>query len=58
MTREELGAILFLLGYVGQVAMALKLFGIRRVLVVLFGIFFLAVVIAFKTLGVITGSRR
>jgi uncharacterized membrane protein YccC len=58
MTSEELSAVVFLLGYVALLVGAIKAFGLRRVLAVLFGIVFLAVVVAFKTLGVVTGGRR
>ena len=58
MTSQELSALVFLLGYVALLAGAIKLFGLRRVLAVLFGIVCLAVVVAFKTLGAVTGGRR
>ena len=58
MTSEELGAVVFLAGYVVLLLGAIKLFGLRRVLLVLFGIVFVAIVVAFKTLGVVTGGRR
>ena len=58
MTSQELSAIVFLLGYVALLVGAIKVFGLRRVLAVLFGIVFLAVVLAFKTLGAVTGGRR
>lgn len=58
MTSEELSALVFLLGYVALLAGAIKVFGLRWVLAVLFGIVFLAVVVAFKTLGAVTGGRR
>ena len=55
---QEMGAVVFLLGYGALLVGAVKVFGIRRVLLVLFGIVFLAAVVAFKSLGVVTGSRR
>lgn len=58
MTSEEFGALVFLLGYVALFALAIKVLGVRRVLMVLFGIVVLAVAVAFKSLGVITGRRR
>ena len=58
MTSQELSAIVFLLGYVALLVGAIRVFGLRRVLAVLFGIVFLAIVVAFKTLGAVTGGRR
>lgn len=58
MTSQELSALLFLLGYVALLVGSIKVFGLRRVLAILFGIVFLAVVVAFKTLGAVTGGRR
>lgn len=58
MTSQELGAIVFMLGYGALLLGAIKVFGLRRVLVVLFGIVFLAIAVAFRSLGVVTGGRR
>lgn len=58
MTSQELGAVVFMLGYGALLLGAIKVFGLRRVLVVLFGIVFLAIAVAFKSLGVVTGGRR
>lgn len=58
MTREELGAVFFLIGYGLIFLMAVKVFGLRRVLWALTLVVFLAVVVAFKTLGAVTGGRR
>ena len=58
MTSQELGAVVFLLGYLALLLGAIKLFGLRRVVLVLFGIVFLAIAVAFKSLCVVTGSRR
>lgn len=58
MTREELGAVFFLIGYGVMFLMAVKVFGLRRVLWALCLVVFLAVVVAFKTLGAVTGGRR
>ena len=58
MTSQELGAIVFVLGYAALLLVAVKIFGLRRVLVLLFGIVFLAIAVAFKSLGVVTGGRR
>jgi hypothetical protein len=57
-SSQELDALVFLAGYGVLLMAAIKLFGLRRVLAVLFGIVFLAVVVAFKTLGAVTGGRR
>ena len=58
MTNEELSAIVFLAGYGVLFLVAVKVFGLRRVLWALGLVVFLAVVVAFKTLGAVTGSRR
>lgn len=58
MTSQELDAVIFLSGYGVLLVAAIKVFGLRRVMAVLFGIVFLAVVVAFKTLGAVTGGRR
>ena len=58
MTSQELDALVFLAGYAVLLVAAIKVFGLRRVLAVLFGIVFLAVMVAFKTLGAVTGGRR
>jgi hypothetical protein len=57
-TSQELDALVFLAGYGVLLVAAIKVFGLRPVLAVLFGIVFLAVVVAFKTLGAVTGGRR
>ncbi|MDP9069314.1 MAG: hypothetical protein M3N53_13350 [Actinomycetota bacterium] len=58
MTREELGAVVFVIGYGVMFLMAVKVFGLRRVLWALGLVVFLAVAVAFKTLGAVTGGRR
>lgn len=58
MTSEEFGAIVFLLGYAGLFVLAIKVFGVRRVAWVIGIGVFLAVTVAFKTLGAVTSSRR
>ena len=58
MSREELGAVFFLIGYGVLFLLAVKAFGLRRVLWALCLVVFLAVVVAFKTLGAVTGGRR
>ena len=58
MANEELSAIVFLAGYGVMFLIAVKVFGLRRVLWALGLVVFLAVVVAFKTLGAVTGSRR
>ncbi len=58
MSSEELGAVVFLVGYLGLFGLAIRVFGVRRVLWAVFLVVFLAVAVAFKSLGVITGGRR
>lgn len=58
MASQELDAVIFLAVYGVLLVAAIKLFGFRRVMAVLFGIVFLAVVVAFRTLGAVTGGRR
>ena len=58
MSREEFGAIVFLIGYGLLFLGAVKVFGLRRVMWTLWLVVFLAVVVAFKTLGAVTGGRR
>jgi hypothetical protein len=58
MTNEEFGAVLFLVGYGVLFLLAVKVFGLQRVLWGLGLVVFLAVVVAFKTLGAVTGGRR
>ncbi len=58
MASEELGGLVFLAGYGLLLVGAIKVFGLRRVLWFLGLIVVLAVSVAFKTLGVVTGSRR
>ena len=58
MTSQELGAVVFMLGYWALLLGAIKVFGLRRVLLVLFGIVFVAIAVAFRSLGVVTGGRR
>ena len=58
MSEQELSAIVMLLGYVAVLVVAVKVFGIRRVLWAIALVVVLAVMVAFKTLGAITGGRR
>lgn len=55
---SELGALFFVLAYAALFVLATSVFGVRRVLLVLFGIVVLAIAIAFKSLGVVTRSPR
>ena len=57
-TSQELGATVFVLGYVALLVGAVKVFGVRRVLWVTTIVVVLAVTLAFKSLGAITSSRR
>lgn len=58
MTREELGAVFFLIGYGVMFLIAVRHFGLRRVLWAMGLVVLLAVTVALKTLGVVTGGRR
>lgn len=58
MTREELGAVVFLIGYGVMFVVAVRVFGLQRVLWALGFMVFLAVTVAFKALVAITGGRR
>jgi hypothetical protein len=58
MTSQELSGIVFVLGYLGLLVGAVKIFGIRRVLWFFAGIVVLGVAVAFKSLGAITSSGR
>jgi hypothetical protein len=57
-TSQELGAAVVVAGYGLVLALAIRAVGIRRVLGVLGIVVLLAVVVAFKSLGVILGGRR
>ena len=56
-TQEELAGYTVLAGYGVMLLGAIKVFGLRRVVIVLFGIVFFAVAIAFKSLGTVSGRR-
>ncbi len=58
MTNEEVGAAFFLVGYAVLILLAVKAFGLRRVLWAMGLVVFLAVVVAFKMLGALTGGQR
>jgi hypothetical protein len=57
-TSQELGAAIVLAGYAVVFALLIRALGVRRVLGGLGIVVLLAVVVAFKTLGVIVGGRR
>ena len=57
MPSEEIGGFVFLAGYVLLLVGAIKVFGLRRVFGVIFGIVFLGVALALKTLGGVTSRR-
>lgn len=57
MTSEEFGAYVFLGVYGLMLLGAIKVWGLRRVARVVFGIVFLGVFVAMKTLGGITDRR-
>ena len=58
MSSEEVGALVFGLGYLALFVGAIRVFGLARVLMFFLWVFFAAAVVAFKTLGAVTGSRR
>ncbi len=58
MSSEELGAIVLGLGYLALLLGAVRVFGLRRVVMFFLLVAFAAVVVAFKTLSVVAGSRR
>ncbi len=57
MPPEEVGAYLFLAGYSLLLIGAIKVFGLGRVLRVIFGIVILGVWVAMRTLGGVTQRR-
>lgn len=57
MSREELAGYTLLAGYGVMLLVAIKVFGFRRVFMVLVGIVFLAVAVAFGTLRGVTDRR-
>ena len=57
MSREELAGYSLLAGYGLMLLVAIKVFGFRRVFMVLVGIVFLAVAVAFGTLRGVTDRR-
>lgn len=58
LSSEESGALFLLCGYALMLLGAIKMFGVRRVLMFFVGLTMLAILVAFKTLGVVTGGRR
>jgi len=58
MSAQEFGPTVFLVGYAILFLVAVKVFGLRRVLWGVALVAFLAVAVAFKTLGVTAGGRR
>lgn len=58
MSSEELGAIAFGLGYLALLVGAVRTFGFGRVLMFFLWVLLAAVLVAFKTLSVVTGFRR
>lgn len=57
MSQEELAGYSLLSGYALMIVIAVKVFGLRRVMAVIFGIVFLGVIVAMKTLGGVTSRR-
>lgn len=58
MSAEEFGPSVLLIGYAALFLVAIRVFGLRRVLWGLGLVVILAVAVAFRTLGAITGGRR
>jgi hypothetical protein len=58
MTTEEFGAYVIGAGYAATLVIAIKAFGIRRVLWFLIAIVVVAFALGLRTLGAITSSRR
>ena len=58
MTSQDLGAAVVLAGYGVVLALLIRALGVRRVVGGLGIVVLLAIVVAFKTLGVIVGGRR
>lgn len=57
MTHDELAGYTLLAGYGLMLLLAIRAFGLRRVLFVILGIVFLGIGVAFGTLRGITGRR-
>lgn len=59
MSAEEFGPTVFVIGYGVLLLITIRVFGVRRVLWGLALVVFMAVAVAFKTLGaVVAGGRR
>jgi hypothetical protein len=56
-THDELAGYTILAGYGLMLLGAIRVFGLKRVLLVMFGIVFLGIGIAFKTLGAVSARR-
>jgi hypothetical protein len=57
-TNQELSAMVFVAGYGVLLLIAVKIFGLRRVLWAVGLVVVLAIAVAFRTLGAVTGGRR
>jgi hypothetical protein len=57
MTHDELAGYTLLAGYGLMLLVAIRVFGLRRVLLVIFGILFLGIGLAFGTLRGVTERR-
>ena len=57
MTSEEIGAYVIGAGYAGIFLIAIRTFGIRRVLLFLVAVVIFALALGLRTLGTITSSR-
>jgi hypothetical protein len=58
MSSEEIGGYVLLAAYGLLFLGAIKVFGLRRVFGIVFGIVFFGLVIAFKAFGAMTSPRR
>ena len=58
MSAEEFGPTVFLVGYGVLFMVAVRVFGLRRVLWGMALVVVMAIAVAFKTLGVVAGGRR
>ena len=58
MSAEEFGPTVFLIGYGVLFLIAVRAFGLRRVLWGVALVVVMAIAVAFKALGVVAGGRR
>jgi hypothetical protein len=58
MSSEEMGAVVIVAGWGLMLLAAVRAFGVRRVFLAIGLVVLLAVTVAFKSFGAVTGSRR